>query len=412
MEVRMIRSLTTVLQQFRQDVAAALAPETVREACVTAGHRWRERQLDPVTTVHLFVLQWLHRNTACAHLPRLTGRTFSVSADCQARVRLPLAVLQRVLERTAQAVPTATDITGRWRGHRTGLVDGTGVSMPDTPDLQRAFGQPTDPAAGCGFPVARVYALFHAGTGFLTRIRVAPLRTHEAAHVADLHPGLETGNGLVGDRAFGSFAHLAGLVSRQLRGVFRVTGLRVVDFTPERTHPPRWNGPSATGRSRSRWVRSLGTDDPVVEWFKGYQRPPWMTAAAFAALPITLTVRELRYATHRPGFRVQTVTLVTTRLDPVAYPATALAELYRSRWRVETNFAHLKTTLAMDVLRCQTEAGVRKELTLSRWFTTSPGRSCARRAGDNRSRPIGLASWMRYAGWRPPRTALRSPCWS
>jgi hypothetical protein len=36
--------------------------------------------------------------------------------------------------------------------------------------------------------------------------------------------------------------------------------------------------------------------------------------------------------------------------------------IYRQRWSVETDLAHLKTTLGMDTLRCETEAGVAKEL--------------------------------------------------
>jgi hypothetical protein len=89
-----------------------------------------------------------------------------------------------------------------------------------------------------------------------------------------------------------------------------------------------------------------------------------MTAEAFAALPLTLTVRELRYTVAIRGFRVKVVTLVTTLLDPVAYPADAVADLYRARWRVETNLAQLKTTLGMDVLRCRLEAGVRREIAM------------------------------------------------
>jgi hypothetical protein len=38
--------------------------------------------------------------------------------------------------------------------------------------------------------------------------------------------------------------------------------------------------------------------------------------------------------------------------------------LYGQRWQIETNFRHLKQTLRMDVLRCQTIEGVRKELTM------------------------------------------------
>jgi hypothetical protein len=358
----MTRGITSALRQIRDELATILRPDSIRDICAGLEHRWRERVLDPVTTIHLFVLQILYRNTACTHLPRLVGQAFSASAYCQARARLPLALLERLLERVVEAVRPLTD-GGRWRGHRTWLVDGTGVSMPDTPDLQRAFGQPTNQAKGCGFPVARIFALFHAGTGFLTRMIVAPLRTHEAAFVTQFHPAMEPGDVLVGDRAFGTFGHMGTLMARGIHGVFRVAR-RVVDFTPGRPHPPRWNGPTATGRSRARWVRALGPQDQVVEWVKGYLPPTWMTAEAFAALPLTLAVRELRYTVAQRGFRVRVVTLVTTLLDPVAYPADAVADLYRSRWRVETHLAHLKTTLGMNVLRCRSEAGVRREIAI------------------------------------------------
>ena len=89
-----------------------------------------------------------------------------------------------------------------------------------------------------------------------------------------------------------------------------------------------------------------------------------MTAEEYAALPVTLTVRECQYRVTRPGFRVRTITLVTTLLDADAYPTEELATLYFQRWEVETDFAHLKTTLGMDVLHCETETGVLKELTV------------------------------------------------
>jgi hypothetical protein len=275
---------------------------------------------------------------------------------------LPLAVLQALLRRVTTALRPAVDTEGLWRGHRTWFIDGTGVSMPDTPPLQRAFGQPTNQAPGCGFPVARVLALFHAGTGLLQSFLTSALRSHEMAHATRLHPEFRAGDVLVGDRAFGTYAHLYFLVSRGLHGVFRMSQRRVVDFTPGRSPPPRWNTRKLSGKARSRWVRTLGPTDQVVEWYKPYQRPNWLTAEEYAPLPVTLSVRETRYEVNRPGFRVSTVTLVSTLLDGSAYPAEALVELYRARWQVETNLAHLKTTLGMDVLRCETETGVSKEL--------------------------------------------------
>lgn len=89
-----------------------------------------------------------------------------------------------------------------------------------------------------------------------------------------------------------------------------------------------------------------------------------MTAEQYAALPATLVLRELRYRVTPRGFRSQEITLITTLLEAKRYSADALAELYRLRWRVETNLSHLKRTMKMDVLRCETVAGVMKELTM------------------------------------------------
>lgn len=87
-----------------------------------------------------------------------------------------------------------------------------------------------------------------------------------------------------------------------------------------------------------------------------------MEAADYDALPESITVRETRRTVRLDDGRRVTVTVVTTLLDPVKYPAEALIRLRLRRWDVETNLGHLKTTMGMDVLRCKTEAGVRKEL--------------------------------------------------
>ena len=257
-----------------------------------------------------------------------------------------------------------TQAQGLWRGHRTFLVDGSAFSMPDTPELQKQFGQPGTQTPGCGFPVAKILALFHAGNGVLLKVMVTPLRSHEMASVGGVHPALESGDVLVGDRGFCSFAHLAMLTKSGIFAVFRMHQRQIVDFTPNRPHAIPGVKRAAKGLPRSRWLRGLGVLDQVVEWFKPEDRPEWMTEQEYEALPGTLTVRELRYEVGRPGFRTRTVTLVTTLLDGEGYPLEALAELYGARWRVELNFRHLKTTMKMDVLKCKTVAGLLKELTV------------------------------------------------
>jgi hypothetical protein len=250
---------------------------------------------------------------------------------------------------------------GRWLGHRTFFVDGSSFSMPDTRCLQAEFGQPGAQQSGCGFPVAHLLALFHAGTGMITQVLTAPLRTHDMSQTPRLHPQLRDGDLLVADRAFCSYAHLCLILRANMQALFRIHQRQLVDFTPGR----RWNMPGKKRRKglpSSQWLRSLGSRDQIVRWFKPKQRPKWMPAEEFAALPDSIVVRELRYRITRPGFRCEWITLATTLLDAEAYPFESLAQLYLDRWAIETAFGHLKTTMGMDVLHSKTVDGVLKEL--------------------------------------------------
>jgi len=87
-----------------------------------------------------------------------------------------------------------------------------------------------------------------------------------------------------------------------------------------------------------------------------------MTAEQFAALPEGLLVRELRYCITARGMRTREVTIATTLLDPMRYPKREIAKLYGLRWEIETNFRHLKTTLKMEHLKCQSADGVLREM--------------------------------------------------
>jgi len=361
----MLHGFMDALRQVQSDLARHLEPETIAKLCRSARYRWRERVLDPVTTIHLFVLQVLHGNVACSALPHLSKKRFTASAYCKARARLPLKIFQKLLKGVGHALDTVMDQAEHWRGHRIFMVDGSAFSMPDTPELQKKFGQPSAQKPGCGFPVAHMLLLFHAGTGLIRQVLTAPLRTHDMSRVAAMHPELRENDVLVGDRGVSSFAHLALLFQRRLHGLFRAHQNVLVDFTPFRAHVEPGQSKKATkGTLRSRWLGHFGATDQVVQWFKPELRPDWMTAVEYASLPASLVLRELRYSIGRAGFRTQEITLVTTLLDPEKYPSQALADLYGMRWRVETNLSHLKHTMKMDVLRSETVAGVQKELTV------------------------------------------------
>jgi hypothetical protein len=359
--------LVSVFSRIRQDVAAHLDKQAINAACRAENYSWKDRLLNPTNTVHLFILQVLNQNTALNDLPRKSHQSFTGGAFCKARKRLPLGVFRRLLRSLAETVlphpgSDHTDDEGRWRGHRTFIMDGSSCSMPDTPELQRHFGQPGNQRPGCGFPVAHLVVLFHAATGLLREILTSPLRTHDMSQAAQLHPALEPGDIGLGDRGFCSYAHLALLSRKGVFGVFRIHQQKQVEFQPLESSEPSASQAKARQRRLPRWLYRLGARDQVVEWIKPKKGPQWLTAAEYAQLPQGQVVRELSYPVGQPGFRVQEVTLVTTLLDAELYPLEALAELYRQRWLAEVHLRDLKTTMNMDVLKCKTVDGVLKEL--------------------------------------------------
>jgi Transposase DDE domain len=411
----MARSILAAVERIKCELGRFLTPAFICQVCRSVGHVWRQRVLDPVTTIQLFALQILHGNTACPHVPRLGAVECTGEAYGQARQRLPLAVFERLLSTIRERLlgsPTLDD--GRWHGHRTFLVDGTGVSMPDTQALQKEFGQPGEQKPGCGFPVMHLLAMFHAATGLLLNVVASPLRTHDMSRVGRIHPDLAAGDVLVGDRGFCSFAHLALVTIRRVFGVFRVHQRQIVDFRPHRR--------SASSRSRkrrqrrrptSRWLKRLGRHDQLVEYVKPKSRPAWMSAEAYAALPEAVTVRELRYTIAVPGRRTRVVTLVTTLLDATRYPAFDVAELYSQRWQIETNLRHLKQTLRMDALHCKTAAGVNKELVMYAVIYNLV-RLVMREASQRQNVPVERISfidavrWLAEVVYRPVELKLRT----
>ena len=157
---------------------------------------------------------------------------------------------------------------------------------------------------------------------------------------------------LVADRGFCSYAHLAQLVSSGLFGVFRLHQRIIVSFRKGRIHiPPRPRGSlkKAKGLPRSRWVRWLGHLDQVVEYYKPASRPKWITAEAYAALPASILVRELRYSIRIPGMRTKEVALVTTLIDSERYPAEELAQLYFDRWQIEISRPDYRSSASLYV---------------------------------------------------------------
>ena len=350
-------SIAQALAGIKKDLGRVLSPAHIEQLCRDAGLRWRQRVLDPATTIFVFVLQVLHANMAMTGLPRLSGLQFTPGAYCQARRRVPLAILRRLVRETGRPLAQQSCRAGSWCGHRTFLIDGSSCSMPDTPALREHFGLPPGQKPGCGFPVAHLLLLFDSHSGAVLDARVSPWHTHDQRRAAELFPQLRRNDVLVGDRGFCAYAQAAYLAARGVFVVFRVCERQRVDFTPHRPHAAR-----GAGMPKSEWLVRLGHEDQLVMWFQPVRPSATLSPAAHARTPEALVVRELRYRVTQTGFRTRQVTLMTTLLDPQRYPAEKLAELYRSRWQVENHLRELKSGMGLSVLHSKTVAGVEKEV--------------------------------------------------
>jgi hypothetical protein len=239
------QSLSKAVSELKNNWLKIVSREEITSACRSHGLNWRQRLLDPVTTIELFMLQILYGNTSITSLRYFTKRGFSAAAYCKARIRIPLIVLKTLLEKMSLSIRDSSEEA--WYGRRLFLVDGSNFSMPDVESLAEHFGKPTGPKEGCGFPMAHFLALMHAGTGLIQAVLPGQLFSSDLSSFIKLHSELKQGDVVVADRAFGSFANIALLIAGGVDGVFRVHHRRKVDFS--------------TGSNSAKWRKKLGKND-------------------------------------------------------------------------------------------------------------------------------------------------------
>lgn len=337
-------------------IGPVLSAEEIEAHCRAAGHRWRKSFWSPSVTLLAFILQVLSaektlRAAVVSLLTRLAaqGRSALPSQDptayCQARLRLPGQVLSGLLAAINHHIRQLVPHEHRWRGRRVWIVDGSSVSMPDTPELQRDFPQPSAQKPGCGFPIAQFVALFCWSTGAVLDVIVDSLRPHELTLFRTLWHHFQPGDVALADRAYGVYVDMARLLQRGVFCVFRLHQRRSVDW---------------------RRGRRLGRGDRLVTLRRPEQWKPslGLSRRAFRRLPKTLPVRLVRVLRNQPGSRTREIIIVTTLTDPVEVPADAIRELYRDRWTAELNLRKLKTALKMEVLRGESPDVVRKEIAM------------------------------------------------
>lgn len=334
----------------------SLSSATVDNLCRRAGHCWRKSFWNPRVTLLTFLLQVLDgakslRSAVSLLLVHLADRgeadlpSCDPSAFCQARQRLPCAVVHGAMVAVANRTHALVDAETGWHGHPVYLVDGSNVSMPDTAALQKEFPQSKRQKPGCGFPMAQFVAVFCWTTGAILKIAIDTIRPHELTLFRRLWDWFEAGSIVVADRAYGAYVDMACLYQKGVFCVFRLHQRRKADF---RSGTP------------------LGPDDRLVAWEKPkrWWRSCGLDRDAFAQLPETLAVRLIRITNCPKGFRSHTIIVATTLLDPIEFPADEIRALYRDRWTAELNLRSLKIALDMDVLRGESPDVVRKEIAM------------------------------------------------
>jgi IS4 transposase len=313
------------------------------------GPNSREQIYSVRRTFFGFLYQVLNPDCPCREVVRQVQSLFAlfgsrrVSEDtgayCVARARLPLDILARLRCAVAAHARKTEEL---WMGFRVKVIDGTAVSMPDTRKNQRAYPQSAEQKPGCGFPFMKIVGIFSLSTGVLLDYARGNKHQHELSLLHRLLDLFKSDDLVLADRGFNCYSLLALLWRQNVPVLMRLHHARREDL---------------------RRGKRLGKHDRLIVW----RRPQdcerrYIPLTLWKCLAPELSVRILRYRLHGAGFRTRSVTLVTTLLDPELYPAQQLALLYAKRWQIELWFRDLKTSMGMNVLRCQSPKMIHKEL--------------------------------------------------
>ena len=305
---------------------------------------YRERIYPPLTTLGLFIGQALSADGACQdavarHLSERTAqgaRQCSMSSGpyCKARSRLPLSLIQRLAISVGQSLEDLSCKHWKWRGRSVKLLDGTTISMPDTPANQAVYPQSGEQQPGLGFPLAMLVALVSLSTGAVLRWASGPCRgkgSGEQALFRTLMPHLNAGDIILVDRFHCTYFTMAMLSGRGVDILTRQHQRRLTDF---------------------RQGQRLGRRDRLVTWHCP-KRPEWMDQETYARMPRQLSLRQTEV-----GGRI----LVTTLTNARSVTPLELDALYRQRWQVEVDLRSIKAVMGMDILRVKSPSMIDKDI--------------------------------------------------
>lgn len=307
----------------------------------------RERLFPPTETLSMFITQVLSADRSCqnivsqAAIQRLTTGLPICSTHtggyCRARQRLPLDLIRELSEFLGNYMHHHTPADWCWNGRRVKIVDGTTVSMPDTPSNQASYPQQGGQAIGLGFPICRVVGITCLASGALLNAAIGRYKgkgADELTLLRSIQESFQPGEIVMGDAFYATYFFIAEMQNNGIDILMEQNGMRKrsTDF---------------------RRGRRLGQRDHLIDLLKPKLKPHWMSAEQYQAAPDSITIREFK-----AGGKI----MVTTMACPKAEPKTALKQLYKKRWSVELDIRDIKSTMGMNVLSCKSSDMIIKEV--------------------------------------------------
>jgi hypothetical protein len=347
-------SLQEVRARFARDqglpFADSLSETSILDALNEHGVQFRDRLFSPVTTIWGFLSQVLSEDHSCrdavsrviAHRAAsgLEPCSPNTASYCNARARLPAAVLRTLAKRTAQQLQDGLPEGWKWNGRDVFIADGSHVSMPDTPQNQAGYPQPVVQQDGIGFPLARVAVLLSLASGACHDLAIAPYAgkgTGETTLLRQMFGSLAPGDVVLADALFDNYFLVYELRERGIDIVARAQSQRV----------------------GSQVVQSR-PDGDIILWQRP-NKPRGMTGEQYRKYPKSMLMRQVAVDARDKNNRAEQFHVITTILD-ASIDGKQIGGLFERRWEGEVDIRSIKSTMKMDILRCKTPEMVRKEI--------------------------------------------------
>lgn len=267
----------------------------------------------------------------------------NTAAFSKARSRLPEEIISNLVKDSAEKMEENIPNDWLWNSLHLKLVDGSTVSMPDTPENQALYPQPDSQKKGIGFPIARIVVVISCVTGAVLDLAIGPYSGKESGEHALLRQMIDVfkpGDVALGDAYYASFFLIAMLMKKGVKFIFPQHSARNSDF---------------------RRGEKLGKKDHVVKWIKP-KKPEWMDQETYDNFQNELEIREAVIRSEKKGFRIKERILVTNFLNPTEVSRNNLSNLYSYRWWIELDIRTIKQTMHMGILKGKTPEMVRKEI--------------------------------------------------